>query len=95
MSIKIRKPVLPATPAQSEATNTDRARFIQEGDRRPDNGKPQSRTYRLSQAQIDIIEAESLRTGLGNTDVVKAALYGLSQQDENTRNTWLLASKKM
>ncbi len=95
MSIKLRKPVSPDAPTETIATNTDRARFIQEGDRRPDSGKSQSRTYRLSQAQIDIIESESLRTGLGNTDVVKAALYGLNLQDENTRNTWLLGSKKM
>jgi len=99
MAIKLKAPSIPATdsasPESQPATNMDRARFIQGAERRPDGGKPQSRTYRLSQAFIDVIEEESMRSSMGNTDVIKAALYGLSLQDENTRNAWLLGSKKM
>ncbi|EIJ9084853.1 TPA: stability/ partitioning determinant [Citrobacter freundii] len=76
-------------------SNYEVSRFINEGDKRPSKAKTVQRTYRLNPAFIDIMEAEALRTGLGNTDILKAALCAYSKMPENERNHWLLEFPKM
>ncbi|MCT4708901.1 stability/ partitioning determinant [Enterobacteriaceae bacterium H11S18] len=71
------------------------ARFISDGDKRPSKGRAVSRTYRLNQAFIDVMEADALRTGQGNTDILKAALAAWNNMDDNAKNHWLLEAAKM
>ncbi|WP_306823538.1 stability/ partitioning determinant, partial [Salmonella enterica] len=71
------------------------ARFIAEGDKRPSKGRAISRTYRLNQVFIDVMEADAQRMGQGNTDILKAALTAWNSMDDNTKYHWLLQSNKM
>ncbi|ELB7112742.1 stability/ partitioning determinant [Salmonella enterica] len=71
------------------------ARFIAEGDKRPSKGRAISRTYRLNQVFIDVMEADAQRMGQGNTDILKAALTAWNNMDDNTKYHWLLQSNKM
>lgn len=78
----------------SSAINT--ARFISEGDRRPSSGKAIPKNYRLKEVFIEIMEEEAQRTGMNQTDILKAALAAFSRGlDENQKNYWLLESKKL
>lgn len=75
--------------------NHEVARFIADGDKRPSKERAIPRTYRLNQVFIDVLEAEALRTGRGNTDILKAALAAYAKMDDNEKNHWLLESMKM
>lgn len=82
--------------SQVEKTSAhDVARFIAEGDKRPSKGRAISRTYRLNQVFIDVMEADAQRMGQGNTDILKAALTAWNSMDDNTKYHWLLESNKM
>ena len=94
MALILNKPsvknVTSDTPSAHEV-----ARFIADGDKRPSKGRAISRTYRLNQSFIDVMEADALRTGQGNTDILKSALAAWSHMDDATKNHWLLESAKM
>jgi len=94
MAMVLNKPKLDDQP-QEISTAHDVARFIADGDKRPVKGRAIQRTYRLNQVFIDIIEADALRTGQGNTDILKAALAAWNQMDDNAKNHWLLEAAKM
>ncbi|CAI2030703.1 Uncharacterised protein [Serratia fonticola] len=94
MSLKLNKPQ-PAAINDEAPSNHEVARFIADGDRRPDKGRAVSRTYRLNQVFIDVMEADAQRTGQGNTDILKAALAAWNSMDDNTKNHWLLEAAKM
>lgn len=57
-------------------------------------GKAMSRTYRLNQVYINIIEAEAIRTRRGYTDILKAALIAYASLNDKEKNHWLLESVK-
>ncbi|EAW8032252.1 stability/ partitioning determinant [Salmonella enterica subsp. enterica serovar Newport] len=83
-------------PSQGETPSAHAvARFIAEGDKRPSKGRAISRTYRLNQVFIDVMEADAQRMGQGNTDILKAALTAWNSMDDNTKFHWLLESNKM
>lgn len=94
MSMILKKPSATvdqvATPTAHEV-----ARFIADGDKRPTKGKAVSRTYRLNQAFIDVMEADAKLMGQGNTDILKAALAAWQSLDDNTKKHWILESAKM
>ncbi|EFN0763402.1 stability/ partitioning determinant [Enterobacter cloacae] len=94
MSIILKKPSANvdqgATPTAHEV-----ARFIADGDKRPAKGRAVSRTYRLNQVFIDVMEADAKLMGQGNTDILKAALAAWQSLDENTKKHWILESAKM
>ena len=71
------------------------ARFIADGDKRPAKVRAVSRTYRLNQVFIDVMEADAKLMGQGNTDILKAALAAWQSLDENTKKHWILESAKM
>ncbi|MGK7287875.1 stability/ partitioning determinant [Buttiauxella agrestis] len=73
MSMILKKPSA-NLPQEETPTAHEVARFIADGDKRPGKGRAISRTYRLNPVFIDLMEAEALRTGQGNTDILKAAL---------------------
>ncbi|ENE6639065.1 stability/ partitioning determinant [Salmonella enterica] len=95
--MKLKKPQVDTPqPTTPPPTSHEVARFIAEGDKRPSKGsRAISRTYRLNQAFIDIMEAEAMRTGRGNTDILKAALAAYSNMNDNDKNYWLLESSKL
>ncbi|HDT1158876.1 TPA: stability/ partitioning determinant [Escherichia coli] len=94
MSIILKKPSANvdqvATPTAHEV-----ARFIADGDKRPAKGRAVSRTYRLNQVFIDVMEADAKLMGQGNTDILKAALAAWQSLDENTKKHWILESAKL
>ncbi|EGH9360797.1 stability/ partitioning determinant [Salmonella enterica] len=73
------------------------SRFIAEGDRRPSNtrDKPVPKNYRLQPVFIDIMQECAEKTGLKQTDILKAALAAFEKLDANEQNFWILESKKM
>jgi len=91
----LKKPKVPLNDNDSAPSSQEVAKFIAEGDKRPGQGKAIPRTFRLNPAFIDIMEAEAARTGLGNTDVLKAALAAYSIMTDNEKNHWLLEAKKL
>ncbi|KSU39963.1 stability/ partitioning determinant [Salmonella enterica subsp. enterica serovar Veneziana] len=94
MSLKLKRPsVMP--PQDEKPSAHEVARFIAEGDKRPSKGRAISRTYRLNQVFIDVMEADAQRMGQGNTDILKAALTAWNSMDDNTKYHWLLQSNKM
>lgn len=95
MGITLKKPNVAGEEAASVPTSHEVARFIAEGDKRPAKGRAISRTYRLNQVFIDVMEAEAGRTGRGNTDILKAALAAYASMNDNEKNHWLLESAKM
>ncbi|EEP1514139.1 stability/ partitioning determinant [Salmonella enterica] len=82
-------------PPDEKPSAHEVARFIAEGDKRPSKGRAISRTYRLNQVFIDVMEADAQRMGQGNTDILKAALTAWNSMDDNTKYHWLLQSNKM
>ena len=94
MSMILKKPSANALP-EDPPTAHEVARFIAAGDKRPAKGRAVSRTYRLNPIFIDIMEADALRTGQGNTDILKAALAAWHSMDDNAKNHWLLEAAKM
>ncbi|MBP1521382.1 stability/ partitioning determinant [Salmonella enterica subsp. enterica serovar Worthington] len=82
-------------PQDEKPSAHEVARFIAEGDKRPSKGRAISRTYRLNQVFIDVMEADAQRMGQGNTDILKAALTARNSMDDNTKYHWLLESNKM
>lgn len=94
MAITLNKPNIPMQQTESPSAH-EVARFITDGDKRPTKGRAVSRTYRLNQVFIDVMEADAQRTGQGNTDILKAALTAWHNMDDNTKNHWLLESAKM
>ncbi len=90
----LNKPQVPAS-TDEKPTAHEVARFIAEGDKRPAKSRAVSRTYRLNQVFIDVMEADANRMGQGNTDILKAALAAWNNMDDNTKNHWLLESAKM
>ncbi|HAK5377060.1 TPA: stability/ partitioning determinant [Salmonella enterica] len=82
-------------PQDEKPSAHEVARFIAEGDKRPAKGRAISRTYRLNQVFIDVMEADAQRMGQGNTDILKAALTAWNSMDDNTKYHWLLQSNKM
>lgn len=94
MSMILKKPSA-NLPQEETPTAHEVARFIADGDKRPGKGRAISRTYRLNPVFIDLMEAEALRTGQGNTDILKAALAAWNSMDDNTKNHWLLEAAKM
>ncbi|MBP1524036.1 stability/ partitioning determinant [Salmonella enterica subsp. enterica serovar Worthington] len=82
-------------PQDEKPSAHEVARFIAEGDKRPSKGRAISRTYRLNQVFIDVMEADAQRMGQGNTDILKAALTASNSMDDNTKYHWLLESNKM
>lgn len=94
MSMILNKPKITEQSADAP-TPHEIARFIADGDRRPAKGRAVSRTYRLNQVFIDVMEADAQRTGQGNTDILKAALAAWHNMDDNTKNHWLLEAAKM
>lgn len=96
--IKLKKPAAsPVSEKLPASSAADKARFIADGDRRPDSAsdKTTASTFRLPKWVIDILENEAARTGYNKTDILKAMAYGLSKADENQINVWLLESRKM
>lgn len=94
MSLKLKPPSV-GLPSAETPSNHEVSRFIIEGDKRIKTDKTVQRTYRLNPVFIEIMEAEALRTGFGNTDILKAALCAYSKMPENERNHWLLEFPKM
>ena len=94
MAMVLNKPNLPAEATETPTAH-EVARFIAEGDKRPAKGRAVSRTYRLNQIFIDVMEADAMRMGLGNTDILKAALTAWNSFSENEKNHWALESNKM
>lgn len=94
MAMILNKPNV-APEAAETPTAHEVARFIADGDKRPTKGRAVSRTYRLNQIFIDVMEADAQRMGQGNTDILKAALAAWHNMDDNTKNHWLLESAKM
>ena len=90
----LNKPSVPKVSAETPTAH-EVARFIADGDKRPAKGRAVSRTYRLNQVFIDVMEADAQRMGQGNTDIIKAALTAWNNMDDNTKNHWLLESAKM
>lgn len=103
-NLKLKLPNIPV-PAVSETDNEGEsnssgnvARFISEGDRRPATGKSGKsfpKNFRLQQVFIDIMDEAATSTGLGQTDILKAALAAFHQMDDNKKNFWILESKKL
>ncbi|MGX5057070.1 stability/ partitioning determinant [Enterobacter asburiae] len=94
MAITLNKPIVDEQPAEAPTAH-EVARFIADGDKRPTKGRAVSRTYRFNQVFIDVMEADAMRMGLGNTDILKAALTAWNSFNENEKNHWALESKKM
>ncbi|ENZ3166181.1 stability/ partitioning determinant [Salmonella enterica] len=94
MSLKLKRPSV-IQPQDEKPSAHEVARFIAEGDKRPSKGRAISRTYRLNQVFIDVMEADAQRMGQGNTDILKAALTAWNSMDDNTKYHWLLQSNKM
>lgn len=94
MSMILKKPSANVDPA-AIPTPHEVARFISDGDKRPAKGKAVSRTYRLNQVFIDVMEADAKLMGQGNTDILKAALAAWNSLDENTKKHWILESARM
>ncbi|ENZ1877483.1 stability/ partitioning determinant [Salmonella enterica] len=94
MSLKLKRPSI-MQPQDEKPSAHEVARFIAEGDKRPSKGRAISRTYRLNQVFIDVMEADAQRMGQGNTDILKAALTAWNSMDDNTKYHWLLQSNKM
>lgn len=94
MSLKLKRPSV-LQPQDEKPSAHEVARFIAEGDKRPSKGRAISRTYRLNQVFIDVMEADAQRMGQGNTDILKAALTAWNSMDDNTKYHWLLQSNKM
>ncbi|EJH2252551.1 TPA: stability/ partitioning determinant [Serratia marcescens] len=94
MAMILNKPNLP-TETKDTPTAQEVARFIAEGDKRPPKSRAVSRTYRLNQIFIDVMEADAKRMGVGNTDILKAALTAWNSFNENEKNHWVLESNKM
>lgn len=103
--LKLKVPNIPA-PASSESeknegtgsSNANVAKFISDGDRRPASGKSGKglpKNFRLQQVFIDIMDEGATRTGLGQTDILKAALAAFQNMDDNQKNYWILESKKL
>ncbi|NDO80934.1 stability/ partitioning determinant [Citrobacter sp. NCU1] len=90
-------PVAAATDKNESETNSSAnvARFISDGDRRPASGKALPKNFRLQQVFIDIMDEGATSTGLGQTDILKAALAAFQKMDENEKNYWILESKKL
>lgn len=102
--LKLKVPNIPVTAVAAPETNESEsrtgnvARFISEGDRRPATGKQGKglpKNFRLQQVFIDILDEGATSTGLGQTDILKAALAAYNQMDDNQKNFWILESKKM
>lgn len=94
MPMVLNKPNLPKE-TKDTLTAHEVAQFIAEGDKRPAKSRAVSRTYRLNQIFIDVMEADAKRIGLGNTDILKAALTAWNSLNENEKNHWVLESNKM
>lgn len=94
MSMILKKPTVGSQSTETPSTH-EVARFIADGDKRPSKGRAVSRTYRLNQVFIDVMEADAQRMGQGNTDILKAALTAWHSMDDNTKNHWLLESARM
>jgi len=96
--LKLKVPNIPMTADASpdeSSNNRSIAKFISDGDRRPATGKALPKNFRLQQVFIDIMDESATSTGLGHTDILKAALAAFQQMDENQRNFWILESKKL
>lgn len=91
--LKLKKPELEAAPA-SPANQPSQARFIAEGDRRPEKGKGQLCSFRLPPAFVEFLEEEAMRSGQNKTTILKAALAGFSEADTNEKNKWYIESAK-
>ncbi|MEG7665032.1 hypothetical protein U0D24_21915 [Hafnia paralvei] len=96
-----KKPTLGAAPDirignAEETTRAQRlAKFISEGDKRPSKNEAKRTTFRLTQAYIDLIDAESESTNLNNrTLIIKAALLAFDQLDQNAKNICILNEAK-
>lgn len=94
MSMILKKPSTTADP-DAIPTAHEVARFIADGDKRPAKGRAVSRTYRLNQVFIDVMEADAKLMGQGNTDILKAALAAWQSLDDNAKKHWILESAKM
>ncbi|WP_434523837.1 stability/ partitioning determinant [Photorhabdus asymbiotica] len=96
MNMKLKKPSILSTEAvNNEGKQGQTSRFINDGDKRPNNGKLIPSTFRLPKAVIELLEDDSHRTGQNKTMILKAAIIAYSQLDENSKNHWLLESLKM
>ncbi|TNV16126.1 stability/ partitioning determinant [Buttiauxella sp. B2] len=85
-----------STPSASANQSVNLARFISDGDKRPSSNNGVPKNFRLKQVYIDILENEVQRTGLSQTDILKAALIAFDRlPDENEKNYWILESKKI
>ncbi|MHB9331395.1 stability/ partitioning determinant [Phytobacter ursingii] len=103
--LKLKVPKIPGqavattdTKESESSSNGNVARFISEGDRRPvtgKSGKGLPKNFRLQQVFIDIMDEGAASTGLGQTDILKAALAAFQQMDNNEKNYWILESKKL
>lgn len=95
--MKLKKPSFqnPTDITSRPTTNASTARFIAEGDRRPDNGKLVPATFRLPRPTTETLEDEAGRTGQTKTAILKAAILAYSYLDENEKNKWLLESMKL
>jgi hypothetical protein len=95
--MKLKKPSFqnPADTATQPTSPASTARFIAEGDRRPDNGKLVPVNFRLPRPTIETLEDEAGRTGQTKTAILKAAILAYSSLNENEKNKWLLESMKL
>lgn len=100
--LRLKLPTIPVPTAavtdknESETSSSANvARFISDGDRRPASAKTLPKNFRLQQVFIDILDEGAASTGLGQTDILKAALAAFQQMDENQKNYWILESKKL
>ncbi|PLY35383.1 stability/partitioning determinant [Pectobacterium carotovorum] len=97
MSFKLKKPNILAGASSPETAPSGHAaaQFIKAGDRRPDAGRAIPCQFRLTQGFIDILEAESLRTGQNKTTILKAAIAAYAGLDDNSKNMCVLESAKI
>lgn len=91
--LKLKKPDMEAAPA-SPASQPSPARFIADGDRRPEKGKGQLCSFRLPPAFVAFLEEEAMRSGQTKTMILKAALAGFSEADTNEKNKWYIEAVK-
>lgn len=97
MSLQLKKPKIDHQPTDKneEISAQEVASFIVGGDKRPAKSRAIPRTFRLNAPFIDIMESEANRSGLGNTDVLKAALAAYANMNDGEKNHWILEAKKL
>ncbi|MEQ1968143.1 CopG family transcriptional regulator [Xenorhabdus nematophila] len=93
MALKLNAPKI---PVQNEpVTNADTARFIAGANKKPVTNQSRLCNFRITPSFDDILDRERERAGVNNTNIIRAALAAFDSLDDNAKNHWQLAHKKM